>query len=276
MNSKVVKFQILCVTMNQFDFSKIEEMNIHSDVVFANQCDKTSFMEKEFLGHKAQMISTNTKGVGINRNLALCYADADICILADDDIRYNDDLEKIVINEFEENPNADIIIFHLDTDTENRKLEKYKKTRKVHFWDRTPWGAVRVAFRLDRVREKNVWFSTLFGGGALFPCGEDSIWINDAKKNGLVFYVSDKTIGLVSCQESSWFTGFNEKRFYAAGALYAYLYPYSFNIWKLYFAIRTINKGSLSLRERLLWIEKGKKGFLSKTSYESMISQEGK
>lgn len=31
------KFELLCVTMHQKDFSKIQEMNIHSDVVFANQ-----------------------------------------------------------------------------------------------------------------------------------------------------------------------------------------------------------------------------------------------
>lgn len=31
------KFELLCVTMHQKDFSKLQEMNIRSDVVFANQ-----------------------------------------------------------------------------------------------------------------------------------------------------------------------------------------------------------------------------------------------
>ena len=64
------RFQILCVTMHQKDFSKIKEMNIHSDVVFANQCDETRYDTLEFEGHRAEMISTATRGVGINRNLA--------------------------------------------------------------------------------------------------------------------------------------------------------------------------------------------------------------
>ena len=41
----MLSFEILCVTMYQKDFSKIGEMNIHSNVVFANQCDRTSYEE---------------------------------------------------------------------------------------------------------------------------------------------------------------------------------------------------------------------------------------
>lgn len=45
------KFEILCVTMHQNDFSKIKKINIHSDVVFANQADTTSFEQIEFEGY---------------------------------------------------------------------------------------------------------------------------------------------------------------------------------------------------------------------------------
>lgn len=263
-------FQILCVTMNQCDFSKIEEMNIHSNVVFANQCNKTSYEEINFDGNTAKMISTMTRGVGINRNLGLCYADADICLLADDDVRYYDDVETIVLKEFEDNPQADVFIFHLDTDSKERNLEKYSVTRKIHIWDRHPWGAVRIAFRLDRIREKNIWFSTLFGGGATFPCGEDSIWIEQAIKSGLRFYVSSKTIGLVSCKESTWFTGFDEKRFFAAGALYAALYPNTTWLWKVYFALRTYGKGQLTFIQKIRWIQNGIYGYKHNISFDEI------
>ena len=101
--------------MNQHDFSKIGEMNVHSDVVFANQSDYTAYEELEFDGHKAKMISTQTHGVGINRNLALTYASADICLFADDDVVYVDDVENKVVAEFDAHPDADVIIFHIDT-----------------------------------------------------------------------------------------------------------------------------------------------------------------
>ena len=126
------RFEILCVTMHQKDFSKIEQMNIHSDVVFANQADRTCFEEKEFDGHRARMITTDTRGVGINRNLALTYAKGEICLFADDDVTYNDDMEERVLAEFDAHPDADIIIFHLDTDSDRKQI-KYNKTTPLRF-----------------------------------------------------------------------------------------------------------------------------------------------
>jgi glycosyltransferase involved in cell wall biosynthesis len=263
-------FQILCVTMNQNDFSKIKQMNIHSNVIFANQTNINKIDYLTFENHIATMISTNTKGVGVNRNIALMYADSDICLLADDDIRYYDNVEKKVMNEFEKHPDADVFIFHLDTDVEERQLEKYCKTRSVHKFDKKPWGAVRVAFRLKSIMRSNIWFSTLFGGGAKFPCGEDSIWIEQLFKCGLKFYVSKETIGFVSCKESTWFTGYDEKRFFAAGALYAYLYRQNSWIWKYYFAIRTKNKGVLSFKDKCYWIQMGIDGYRNDYSFEEL------
>ena len=102
------RFEILCVTMRQNDFSKLDEMNIHSDVVFANQCDRTAYDEREFDGHTAKMISTQTRGVGINRNTALMYASAEICLFADDDVKYVDNVEQLVLGEFDAHPDADV------------------------------------------------------------------------------------------------------------------------------------------------------------------------
>lgn len=267
------KFQILCVTMNQHDFSKISDMNINSDVIFANQSDRTSYEEMKFSNHTAKMITTDTRGVGINRNVALTYADADICLLADDDITYYDGLEKKVLTEFDNHPDADVIIFHLDTDVKERELVRYKETRKVRKFDRKPWGAVRVAFRLSSVRRANVWFTTLFGGGAKYPCGEDSIWIEDTFRKGLVYYVSNQTIGLVSCKESSWFTGYDEKRYFAAGALYGSLYKKTVNIWKYYFALRTLNCGSLTFAEKTKWFHLGVTAYKNGTTYSDYLKE---
>ena len=55
------KLQVLVATMGQKDFSKIEEMNIASDVIFANQSDDTKYDEKRFDGYLAKMITTGTR-----------------------------------------------------------------------------------------------------------------------------------------------------------------------------------------------------------------------
>lgn len=266
------KFEILCVTMHQNDFSKIIQMNIHSDVVFANQCNHTSYEEISFEDHKAKMISTQTKGVGLNRNLALMYATADICLFADDDVVYYDNYAEVILREFESHPKADIFIFHFDTDSERKQI-KYKKTKKRGRFSRLSWGAVRIAFRLSSVRKANVWFTTLFGGGCIFPSGEDSMWLYDARKKGLKIYVSKETIGKVSFEMSTWFDGYNEQFFYGKGASCAACHPKSFFIFSRYYAFRYLKKGNLSYKIKMKWINNGKQGYKKMLSFKEYCSR---
>ena len=261
-------FEILCVTMDQYDFSKTREMNIHSNVIFANQCDHTAYDEMAFDGHTAKMISTNTRGVGINRNLALMYASADICLFADDDIVYRDNMEQLILSEFAAHPDADIFIFHLDTDDPVRKQISYRKTKRCGLLSRMPWGGVRIAFRLDSIKKANLWFTTLFGGGCIFSSGEDSIWLAEAKRKGLTFYVSSQTIGTVSFDTSSWFTGYDEKYFYGKGAYVYALHSHSFWLWKWYYLLRYRKAGNLPFFERSKWMERGKLGYQQLMSYQ--------
>ena len=245
------KFEILCVTMNQKDFSKIEEMNIQSNVVFANQANDTRYDEKKFDNHLARMITTNTLGVGKNRNTALMYADADICLFADDDIQYVDNLEKIVLGEFKKFPNADIIIFNLDSNSNIRKQKKYTQSKKYHSWQPMPWGAVRIAFRLSSIKKSNIWFTTLFGGGCLYPSGEDSMFLTDAKRKKLKFYISDKTIGTINFDDSSWFSGYNENFYKGKGAFFKANHPYSYYLWIIYFSFRTRKNSEISRKKQI-------------------------
>lgn len=245
------EFEILCVTMNQSDFSKLQEMNIHSNVVFANQCNRTEYEKICYDGcHTAEMISTETRGVGINRNLALLYAKAEYCLFADDDVNYKDNAEEIILREFKAHPKADVFIFHLDTDSK-RKQKKYEKTRIIRPWERESWGAVRIAVRLDSVRKKNIGFTTLFGGGSIFPSGEDSLWVSEARKKGLVFYVSKETIGQVSFSQSSWFTGCDEKFFFGKGAFCAAAKRRPFFFWSRYYIFRIAKDAEISPKDAM-------------------------
>ena len=268
------KFEILCVTMHQNDFSKLTEMNVHSDIVYANQCDRTSYEELEFEGHTAKMISTATRGVGINRNLALTYATADICLMADDDVTYADDMEERVLAEFEQHPDADVIVFYFSTNDSNRKSLQYRKTKKWPRHARAPWGAIRIAFRLSSVRKANAWFTTLFGGGCIFPSGEDSMWIKDLRRAGLTFYVSKETIGEVSYETSTWFTGYNDKYFYGVGAYYTAATPKTLPIRFLYTLYRTRGKGNLTASQKLKWMKKGKCGYKKMLSFNDYIASQ--
>jgi glycosyltransferase involved in cell wall biosynthesis len=245
-------------------------MNIHSDVVFANQCDNTCFSILNFENHTAKMISTNTRGVGINRNFSLMYASADICLFADDDVIYMDDVEDKVTREFDRHPDADVFIFNFEHSGE-RRLNHFFKTHKCSKLLGRMGAGFQIAFRLASAKKKNIWFTTLFGGGCLFPCGEDSKWLVDAYKNGLNIYVSKEIIGSVSFETSSWFSGVNERYFYGFGAYYKDAHPKTFLIWVLYFALRTTKMTKMGFLERIRWMRNGIKGYDQLQSYEEFI-----
>jgi len=265
------KFEVLCVTMNQKDFSKVREMNIQTNVVFANQADKMSFEYQEFEGFSAKMITTPTRGVGINRNIALMNASAEICLLADDDVVYDDEMVKKVTTEFEMYPQADVIIFHLTSNDPIRKQVKYNVTRKWPRYKGLPWGGVRIAFRLEAVQKANVWFTQLFGGGALFPSGEDSMFLRKLRNAGLKIYVSKETIGEVFFFESSWFSGFDERYYYGKGAFCQAMYPQIKYLWIFYFAIRTYKREGMNFIKKIKWMYSGTEGYKKLISYDEYI-----
>ena len=264
------RFQILCTTMGQSDFSKIEKMNIHSDVIFTNQADETSSKEIEFEGHRARMITTDTRGVGINRNLGLMYADAEICLFADDDVTYDSEMEKRVLKEFDDHPDADLIIFNLDSGDGPRKQTVNTETRKCGPMSRMPYGACRIAFRLASVRKANVWFTTLFGGGCKYPSGEDSMWLENARKKHLKVYVSKEYLGRVSFEDSTWFTGRDEKYFFGRGAYYQAVHPKMLYLWMLYFALRVRTNCKLTFSQKIKWMNRGSQGYKNGEPYRTI------
>lgn len=265
-------FEVLCVTMHQNDFSKIEEMNISSDVVFANQSDRVEYSEHSFSDYSARMITTNTKGVGKNRNIALLYAKADICLFADDDIRYNDNYKEIVLNAFSQHKDADIIIFNIHSDTPDRKITQIKKNHRMRRFERNPFGGPRIAVRLSNISKKNLWFTTLFGGGALFPSGEDSMFILNALKAGCKIHLRTEVLGTVSFDNTSWFSGYDEKFFFGKGSFYSACHPKSKLIWMLYFALK-IKNTELTFSQKMRWLKHGLKAYREMLSFNEYKSK---
>lgn len=85
------------------------------------------------------------------------------------------------------------------------------------------YGAVRIAVRTNKLRQANIYFSLLFGGGAMYSSGEDSLFIAECIRKGLTIYTNPSVIGYVSQEESTWFKGYTDKYFIDKGVLYASL-----------------------------------------------------
>lgn len=214
-----MKIQVLVAAMNQKDFSLIEKMNIKSDAIVGNQCDRNSIEEFEVNGKRVVYLNFNEKGVGLNRNNALMRADADICLFADDDMIYEDDYVETVERAFSENPNADVVVFNLKEKVPTRKL--ITKKSKVGYLNYLRYGTARVAIRLNSVKKHGIYFNQCFGGGTQHCHGEDNLFLNSCLKNGLKIIAVPKYIAtLTEERESSWNYGYDEKYIKDQGILY--------------------------------------------------------
>ncbi|MGV1039051.1 glycosyltransferase family A protein [Clostridium perfringens] len=120
-----MKVEVLCTTMYQSGLDKYKEMNINTDVIFANQYNNYKYIENYINGNRVRMITTPYRGVGKNRNTALLYSNADILLFSDDDMVYFDNYKDNIIKAFEELPDADIIIFNIGSIGE-------KSTRRIN------------------------------------------------------------------------------------------------------------------------------------------------
>ena len=249
--------QVLVATMNQKDFSLIEKMNLRCDAVIANQADCNEFSEIKNKSGTVKMITTDTRGVGLNRNIALLASEADILLFADDDMVYNDDMPEKVIKAFENNPDADVIIFSVDIVKNGKITERRNSCGRLHIWNSMKFGTYTIAVKRRSIVDNNITFNQCFGGGCEFSAGEDSLFLKSCFDYGLKVFSDSYVLGRCSKDTSSWFVGYNDKYFYDKGVLVRKLFPKTAYLMAFYFGAYFKRDTELSLLERLGLVYRG-------------------
>lgn len=224
-----MKLEILATTMNGVDFSKIEKMKINSDVVFANQCDRDGFNKIEFNGHIAKMISTTSRGLSRNRNIALAHSNqnADLILFLDDDLVLNDAYENLIIEEFEKHPEADAIKFNIHDLSDIRKISMKKTVawKKCTRRNMSASGVCGLVIKRKTIERYSLRFHENFGAGTDNYCGEDTIFLQNLINLRIRAYLSPVDIAGIDQSESTWFKGYDEKYFTVSGKVLATIYP---------------------------------------------------
>ena len=197
-----MKVEVLASVMNTTLPETVEHMNLQSDAVIINQCDRMASEEMQISSgngeSRIRFLSFPDRGIGRSRKAA-------------------------ILAEFERNPEADMIIFNITVE-EERRTYHITERKRVRWYNCGRYGAVSFAIRRDRLLESGITFSLLFGGGAKYSNGEDSLFLTEFIKKGYRVYTAPVTIGREEAGESSWFKGYNEKFFHDRGVLYHYLY----------------------------------------------------
>ena len=225
-----MNIEVLVTTMHQIGLSKFKEMNLQTDAVIANQTDKNEIVEETIDGHKAKLVSTDTRGVSRNRNIALAHSgqDADLIVFADDDLVFNDGYENMIADEFAAHPEADAIKFNLHDLSATRKIsmkriERFEKATRRNMSASGVWG---VALKTAVLKKHNYKFDERFGPGTAHPNGEDTIFLMKMIDSGIRFYRSPVDIAGIDQTESTWFKGRNALYFETCGMAIDECYPW--------------------------------------------------
>lgn len=267
--------QVLVAAMGQTDLQLYDRMNLRQNTVIANQCGRWDCTRKETADGSLIMLSSDTKGVGINRNLALQLAEGEILLFADDDISYYDGSLQGVKDAFRQLPDADMIIFGMDKSKNGERIPcPETSTKRVFLWNSLRYGTYRIAIRRSAVERGRLSFSTLFGGGSLYGSGEDTIFIRDCFRAGLRVYTHSYVLGVTAKDCSTWFTGYNEKFMFDKGAFIACAFPGTKHLIKWHFIRRFKPQSDMSLSQMLYWMNKGIKAFPALESYEDTLRKQ--
>ncbi len=231
-------YQLLISTMMQSDYGILNRMRVDSDAIVVNQCNcvgKDMFLRN---GKEIVFYSFDEKGVGLSRNSAMMRATADIIEFADDDMRFVDSYREKVLKEFDKHPEADAILFSVESLNPQRPLLKINKFARVHRREALKYGCARLAIRREKILYNNLSFSLLFGGGAKYGSGEDTLFLQDCLKAGLKIYKSPVKVADIVQDDSSWFKGYTDQYFIDKGSLFAATMPHICYLYAFLSAIK--------------------------------------
>lgn len=213
--------EVLLSAMYLEDEKYIDTLNIHSDCVVINQCDREGIRRVEHNTLKGKVnvtyVETKERGLSKSRNEAIRNATGSLCILCDNDVEYVDDYDLIIRDAFDEHKDADVIVFFIKRPERDRPV--FSGAKRMGYLSVLKIFSPEISFRRDSV--KDIAFNEMFGAGARFFMGEENLFLYEClKRHKKIVYVP-KMIARVRDEESTWFKGYDRDFFISRGANFA-------------------------------------------------------
>ena len=205
------------------------------------------------------MYSYDEKGLSKSRNRLLENMSGDIEIITDDDITFEKDYDKIIKKAYEDNQDADVIVFNFKRGNEiiggNKKFtyNKISILKVISF---------QITFRKNSIKNNNISFDERFGIGATFGSGEENIFLSDCLKKGLKI-VHIPVIICTHPDEPTTGEKWTEKEIKTKGAVSRRLYKIGI-LYKWYMVLTKYNnyKKEFTMPEFIKLFNQGKKEYL--------------
>ena len=247
--------QVLMSTMNRDDLIFLEEVNLSCPALVVNQnTTREGVVDTEYQQLPVKLINSLDRGLSRSRNLAIAHSQADICLLADDDISYHPGYDETILHAYQDYPQADVIAFQVARVNAPDRAKQFR-TRKS--WEgyltSMKISSVEISFRRESIIDSGITFNTDFGAGASFSHGEENIFLYDCLDKGLKILYLPIEIGQVDASQSTWFQGYNDHYFHTLGAKFYNMSQVSYPLLILQFALRKYGqyKGVYSLKQAM-------------------------
>lgn len=130
-----------------------------------------------------RIFNHRSKGLSRNRNFILGKATAPLILISDDDLIYTPANLRNIIGSFRRNSDADILTF--DHTSQGRNKKDFSEEFDL---SKPPVGYYLTSFELAMRRESlpaGIRFNEHFGVNAIFPAGEEELFLHDLLAAGL-------------------------------------------------------------------------------------------
>lgn len=205
-----------------------------------------------------KVCKVNSRGICRNRNNAVRCATAPLCLMSDDDVDFKASELQSLISAFEQYPDADII-------TVRHHSDNYPKAYPDSSFDlvNAPKGyyvsCIEIAFRLRAVKGVVKFNENISIGTPVLRCGEEDVFIHDAKKAGLRARFVPIVVGTHNHPTTAGRDADEPYFWMTKGAVFSYIHPRTWWLRIIVNAWRASRRGSKSMSFYLANAMKGVK-----------------
>ena len=261
------RLQLLISTMDDDYDRLVDRMNVRCDAIVINQCGVDAARLYRDQEKCVKWFDSCDRGIGKSRNEAILRSSGEILLFCDNDCVYKDSLEALVLEAFDGHPEADMLLFDFASvpSPSGRQGLRIEREKRVRLLSCMRYGAIRFAIRRESLLRANATFSLLFGGGARYMCGEDTLFLRDCLGAKLKVIALPIEIGVVDFSCSSWFQGFTEQYFRDRGALHrAVMGPMHWLVSLRHAVLTKKSDASVSVRKSFSLMLAGAKNYRAK------------
>lgn len=187
------------------------------------------------------------RGLSRNRNRCIEMAEAEWCLISDDDISYSDIELTTLIDTLSNRQELDIVTIKYHSSAGFTKIYPAREVEYANCDKGYYVSSIEIVFRRSAV-QGNLKFNERFGIGApVFKCGEEDIFIHDCLNAGLSVRFIPITVGSHPHTTTTSRDAQKDYLYLTKGAVYSYIYPSMWWLRITVYGIRAKLKGNLPI-----------------------------